>query len=113
MHELPVTEQLLSIVLEHSRKAEAKRVTRIHLVIGELVGFVGDSIRFYFDIISKQTEAENALLSITQVEASAICQRCKKEFHPSGMQWECPACGGPIGEITRGRELYVESIDVE
>ncbi len=40
MHELSVTEQLLGIVLDHARKAEAKRVLKVNLVIGELTGFV-------------------------------------------------------------------------
>lgn len=113
MHELPVTEQLLEIVLDHARKAKAERVMKINLVIGDLTHFVGESVQFYFDMLSKGTEAENASLSITRVPATAKCQGCKNEFHPGGMDWVCPACGGPIEEVMGGREFYVESIEVE
>jgi hydrogenase nickel incorporation protein HypA/HybF len=113
MHELSVTEQLLGIVLDHARKAEAKRVLKVNLVIGELTSFVGESIQFYFDMLSKETEAEGASLSIFHIPAKATCKQCKMEFHPEGMDWFCPACKGAIQEVLAGREFYVESIEVE
>jgi hydrogenase nickel incorporation protein HypA/HybF len=113
MHELSVTEQLLEIVLDHARKAEAKRVLKVNLVIGELTGFVGESIQFCFDMLSKETEAESASLSISRIPAKATCKQCKMEFHPEGMEWFCPACGGPAEEVMGGREFYVESIEIE
>ena len=113
MHELPVTEQLLEIVLDHARKAEARRVLKVNLVIGELTRFVGESIQFYFDMLSKETEAEGASLSVIHIPAKATCRQCKMEFHPEGMDWSCPACGGPAEEVMGGREFHVESIEVE
>lgn len=113
MHELPVTEQIVEIVLDHARKAKAERVLKINLVIGELSNFAGESIQFYFDILSKGSEAENASLSISRIPARARCQTCKKEFNPGGMNWFCPACGGSIEEILGGREFHIESIEVE
>ncbi len=74
MHELPVTEQIVEIVLDHARKAKAERVLKINLVIGELSSFVGESIQFYFDMLSKGTEAEKASLSISRIPARARCQ---------------------------------------
>ncbi len=113
MHELSVTESLLDITLEHAHKANAERVLTINLVIGELTSFAGESIQFYFDMLSKETEAENASLSVSRIPARARCQACKGEFNPGGMNWSCPACGGPAEEILAGREFYVESIEVE
>ncbi len=113
MHELPVTERIMEIVLDHARRASAKRVVKVNLVIGELTGFVGDSIQFYFEILSKETEAEKASLSISCIPARARCQQCKREFQPGSMDWVCPDCGGPVEEVVAGREFYVESIEVE
>ncbi len=113
MHELAVVEQLLGVVLDHTRKAKAERVIKIDLVIGELTGFVGDSLQFYFDILSDGTEAERASLSITRISAKARCHRCKEEFNPEGMNWLCPSCGGPIEEVMAGREFFVDSIEVD
>ncbi len=113
MHELPVTEQIVEIVLNHARQAKAERVLKINLVIGELSSFVGESIQFYFDVLSKGTEAENASLSVSRIPATARCRECKSDFNPGGTNWVCPTCGRPTEEILRGREFYVESIEVE
>jgi hydrogenase nickel incorporation protein HypA/HybF len=113
MHELSVTEQLLNVVLEHARKASAKQVLKVNVVVGDLTGFVSESIQFYFDILSKGTEAEKAALDITRIPNRVRCRDCKKEFQPDGGDWRCPDCGGPIEEVLGGRELYVESIEVE
>ncbi len=113
MHELSVTEQLLNVVLEHARKAGAKEVLKVNVVIGDLTGFVNESVQFYFEILSKGTEAEKASLAIVRIPARARCRACGKEFQPDGGGWHCPHCGGLIEEVTAGRELYVESIEVD
>ena len=47
MHELPVTESILEIALRHAQKADATRITDLHLVIGQLATLVDDSIFGY------------------------------------------------------------------
>lgn len=113
MHELSVTEQLLNITLEHADKAKAQRVLQINLVIGDLSSFAGESIQFYFDLLSRGTKAEKASLSISHIPARARCRQCQYDFAPEKMDWLCPRCGGLIEEIIAGREFYVESIEVE
>ena len=113
MHELPVSEQILKVVLEHARQAGAGRVARVNLVIGDLTTFVDESIQFYFDFLSKDTEAEGAQLHITRIHARVRCHACESEFAPQGADWRCPQCGGLGGEVLAGRESYIESIEVE
>lgn len=113
MHELAVTGQLLDITLEHAERVMASRVLRINLVIGDLTGFMEESIRFYFDILSEGTKAHNALLSIARIPIRALCGQCRTQYTPGKDSWRCPLCRGALREIVRGREFYVESIEVE
>ena len=113
MHELSVTEQLLNITLEHADRANAQKVLKVNLVIGDLSGFEGESIQFYFDLLSRGTKAEKASLSISRVPARVRCRQCRNEFAPEAMDWLCPRCGGLIEDVISGREFYVESIEVE
>ena len=55
------------MTLEAAERAEASRITRIDLVLGVFSGYVGDSIQFYFDIISQGTPAEGAALHIPSI----------------------------------------------
>ena len=109
MHELTLTQNIIDIAVS---EAKGQRITAINLVIGELSSVVEDSIRFCFDVISKETPAEGARLSVTTVPAVIRCACCSRTF---GMEMEglCPECGKRGGEVTAGREFYLESIEVE
>ena len=113
MHELGITENILQIALEHAEKAGAKRIRRIHLVVGKLSSIVDESVQFYFDFLSKGTSAEDAQLVFQKLPARFRCQSCGQEFGSQDGDWTCPNCRAPGPKIIAGREFYVESIEVE
>ncbi len=113
MHELAITQSMLDLVLKEAEKAGAKEVGKINLVIGEMTGFVDESVQFYFDFLSKGTIAERAQLSFRMIPATARCRGCDKAFECNEFDWTCPYCQGNSVEIIAGRELFVESIEVE
>jgi hydrogenase nickel incorporation protein HypA/HybF len=114
MHELPVTQSILDIVLRHAQQAGARQVLAIHLTIGGLTGFVDDSIQFYFDFLSKDTPAEGAQLRFERIAPRAQCHACQAEYTPPNSRlWTCPECGALGGEVIAGREFFVASIEIE
>jgi hydrogenase nickel incorporation protein HypA/HybF len=113
MHELSITQSILSIALEKADAAQASKVCKINLVIGELSGIVDDCVQFYFDFLSKDTPAAEATLSFHQSPTQLRCRNCATVFTPGNGNWACPNCHEQRIEIISGRELYVESIEVE
>jgi hydrogenase nickel incorporation protein HypA/HybF len=113
MHELSVTESLLKIAVEHAEKANARRVTDLNIVIGDLASMVDESIQFYWDIIAKDTIAEQATLHFRRVRAELQCNTCGEKYHPTDKELICPKCGGVGAKIIAGEEFALESIDVE
>ena len=113
MHELSVTESLLEISVEHAQKANAQRVTDLHIVIGDLASMVDDSIQFYWDIIAKGTIAEQATLHFRRVPAELQCNTCSQKYRPTDKELICPNCHGIGAKIISGEEFFLESIDVE
>jgi len=113
MHELAITQSLFDIVMENAAQVKAKKVKRVNLVIGEMTGVVNDSVQFYLEFLSKDTIAAGLKANIKMSPAQAKCKACGHEFMVKEMQWECPDCGGANLEITGGKELFVESIEVE
>jgi hydrogenase nickel incorporation protein HypA/HybF len=114
MHELAVTQSVLAVALEAAAKADAKRITAINLVIGDISGFVDESVQFYFDVLSRDTPAQGAMLRFDRRPAMATCRDC-------GLAWQvtlplpaaCSACGGARLAISGGRELRIDSIEVD
>jgi hydrogenase nickel incorporation protein HypA/HybF len=113
MHELSVTESLLKISVEHAEKANARRVTDLHIVIGDLASMVDDSIQFYWDIIARGTIAEHATLHFRRVPAELQCNTCSEKYQPTDNELICPNCHGIGAKIIKGEEFFLESIDVE
>jgi hydrogenase nickel incorporation protein HypA/HybF len=114
MHELAVTEGILKTVIEASQQNGARRITTIHLVIGELSSIVDDSVQFYFDLLSKETLAENATLNFRREPSVALCLDCAHQFNASApLESKCPNCGSVRLQVRGGREFFIESIEVE
>ena len=113
MHELGLTENIVNISLDKAKEAQASKITKINLIVGELSGFVPDCIQFYFDVLSKNTIAEGAVLRIEASPSQLRCRNCSTVFKPENNEWACPACQSRSVEIAGGREMNIESIEVE
>ncbi len=114
MHELPATQGILNVALEAAQRNGARRISAIDLTIGDLTSMVDDSVQFYFDILSKGTIAEGAILRFRRESATATCADCSHQFSISTpLTALCPACEGIRLHVSGGREFYVESIEVE
>ena len=113
MHELSVTQSILDIALKHAQKADAKRITDLHIVMGELSRLVDESIQFYWDIIAHTTIAEGAKLHFRIVPAEFQCMACFEKYKPDGKEFSCPNCGAVGVKIIAGEEFSLEAIDVE
>jgi hydrogenase nickel incorporation protein HypA/HybF len=113
MHELSITQQLLEVAVNKAAEAEAKTVKRINLVIGDMCGIVDDCMQFYFDIISEDSIARGAELAFRRIPIKVRCLHCGAEFIPRAEDWQCPQCQSYEIEVIAGKELYLESIEVE
>ena len=113
MHELAITQALIGLVKEHAEKVGAKKVGRINVVVGELSGFVGQSVQFYFEQMSGGTIMEDAALTVKTIPMAGRCRDCGNEFDIMEMDLTCPSCKGSSIELVRGNELFVESIEVD
>lgn len=113
MHESSVTEAILKLTLEKAGALGAKKVTDISLVVGDLTGYVGESIQFYFDHYSKGTVAEGALIRVRRIEPKMRCLACGELFARAPFSFSCPTCGGEGVATKIGTEFYIETIDVE
>ena len=107
MHELSVTESILEIALKHAQKAGARRITALHLVIGQLASIVDDSVQFYWDFMAKDSIAEGRIPTEFQ------CLDCQKCYAPDDKALACPQCGSTHIKVVAGEEFFLESIDVE
>jgi hydrogenase nickel incorporation protein HypA/HybF len=113
VHELPITQSMLDIVVEKARESGAEKVTKINTVIGALSGVEKSCVQFYFDCLKTEYGLSEAALDITSVPVLLKCRSCGREFASEELPWSCPGCQGYSVTIIKGNECYVESIEVE
>ncbi len=114
MHELAIVDALIDQVRgEIERAGAAGRVTRVDLAIGRLSGVCVDSIRFAFEMLSPGTILEKAQLAIREPPAVGRCLACGAEAEIEDLGALCPRCASPDVSIEGGRELVLESIELE
>jgi hydrogenase nickel incorporation protein HypA/HybF len=113
MHELSVTQYILNIALDHAQRANARRITALYLVVGQLSTIVDDSVQFYWDIVADGTPAAGSKLNFRRVPAELECEECGTRFGLGRDTFDCPNCGSPRVQVMAGEEFYVEAIEVE
>ena len=113
MHELTITESLLEIALRHAKNADANRITDLYIVIGDLSSVVDDSVRFYWDIVAKDTAAEGAKLHFQRKATEIQCLECDQIYQPLNNKLACPNCESIKIKILTGEEFFLEAINIE
>ena len=113
MHEFPITQSIVKISSEEAEKHGAARVLEVRIKVGEFSGLVPDCIQSYFDIVSKGTVAEGAVLKIEKIPISIKCEDCGFESGMNLKTFNCSKCGSFKVKITGGREFYIDSMEVE
>ncbi len=115
MHELPITERILGVVLKHAGDNHVTRIVRIHLRVGLLSDLEDAWIQHYFDYLSRGTLAERAQLAITRAPIVVRCLRCNVSFEVSKEalgQSHCGGCGDSRLELVSGRGYFIENMEV-
>lgn len=113
MHELSVTEGLLKICLDEGEKHKIKKVTKVKVKVGELSDLIPSCISYYFNIVAKGTIAENAEILVEKIPVSINCKECGYNGVLPRKTYTCPKCNGNKYEITKGREFYLDTMEVE
>lgn len=113
MHELAITENVLEMAIGEAKRHGAKKVALIRLRVGEMTQVDPTCVEFYLGLIAKGTIAEGVKLEAERVPLLARCRACGSEFAVAAYDFACPRCGHKDTEIISGRELYVDSIEIE
>jgi len=113
MHEQSIVESILTLALQNAEKANASKIVSIHLVVGDYTGVEEDAVNFYLGFLSENTIAAGARIDYTHVPGQLRCRDCDVLFPLQKHDYHCPKCDGRRIEIVGGRELYIETMEVE
>lgn len=113
MHELSVTQGILNLCLDEANKHGVKKINILNIKVGELTGLVPDYINKYFNTIAKDTIAEEATVNFEIVPVGIKCNECQYEGPLGKSRYTCPNCEGNKYTINKGREFYLDTMEVD
>lgn len=112
MHEMSLCEGVLQILEDQATVQGYKKVNAVWLEIGKFAGVEEEALRFCFDVVCKNTLAENAKLEIINVPAKTWCMQCSQSVIVEDRHSPCPQCGSYQLQSEGGDELRVKELEV-
>jgi len=113
MHELSICEGILSIIEDQAKEQAFSRVRRVRLEVGPFSGVEIEALRFGFDVVTRSSVAEGALLEIFEPPGAAWCMSCSQTVAIENRYDLCPVCGSHQLQVTGGTELRIRDLEVD
>src|SRR3989304_5468017 len=112
MHELALTEDILTAALAAAERARARAIRQLRLTLSSASHIEPETVRLHFALISRGTPAEGAELVFTTRAAEQVCRHCGRVFTVTS-DLTCPACGAPALPEPQDHEMTLEDVDVD
>jgi hydrogenase nickel incorporation protein HypA/HybF len=114
MHEAAIAQGVIDEILRlREEGAWRGRLVRAHLRIGKLTAVVPDYLAFCFAAMVEGSELEGVTLGWEDVPVRGRCLDCGETSEFATVGFLCMTCGSPQVEITAGRELLIDSLEVD
>ena len=114
MHELGIMTSVMDSVNSVARENGATKLLSVTLRIGEMTEAIEDALQFAFEVLTEADDFSNgATLKVNMVRPKSICLECGAEYQHDRFHMLCPECGSFATQLLEGREMEIESIEVD
>jgi len=118
MHELSIVTSIVETVTETLNtlpdSSRGARVLEVRLRVGALASVIPESLEFCYGIASEGTPLEGSRLVVNVLPVVMHCEACGEDVELEGVQsFRCPRCGEPCSDMRQGRELEIDSIEID
>ena len=114
MHELSIVSSIVDSVTETLAAYPGARVKEVRLRVGALASVVEDSLQFCYGIATEGTPLAGSKLIVKILPVRMHCELCGQDVEIASLQsFRCPRCDEPVSRLRQGRELEIESIEID
>lgn len=114
MHELGIMADVLDTAISVAENHGGSRVTKITLKIGVMSGVMPEYVQSFFDVISKNTVASGANITIESDPAVFHCRKCGEQtvYEALGPEYVCGHCGSPALHLLSGYGFQIVNVGI-
>lgn len=114
MHELGIMTGVLEASTAAARDAGATKLLGVRLSIGEMTEAIEDALVFAWEaLVEGDPFTKGAALEVNMVSPKSRCLECGAVFEHDRFHMFCPECDSFATELLAGRELQIDSIEVD
>jgi len=114
MHELGIMTGVLEAATASAREADATRLLKVTLSVGEMTEAIEDALQFAFEALCEDDPfLKGAALKVNMIAPKSRCLECGETFEHDRFHRFCPSCDSFATELIAGRELQIDSIEVD
>jgi hydrogenase nickel incorporation protein HypA/HybF len=112
VHELSLAQAIWRQVVGEMLGRPACRLTGVHIVVGAFSGADPESLEFAMRLVVEESAWPTAEVRIRTEPVALKCRACGRAYETETLDLACPDCGGFDVEVTGGRDLRLESLEV-
>jgi hydrogenase nickel incorporation protein HypA/HybF len=110
---MALAQSVVEIVEDQARRDTFTRVRTVRLSLGALSHVDPRALAFGFDVATRGTIAEGAVLAIDRPGGTGYCTDCCKTVEIGAHDAPCPSCGGNKWMLVGGDEMRVVDLEVD
>ena len=112
MHELSLAQAVWRQVTREMESHPRCRLAALTVVVGTFSGADPESLQFALRLVAEESAWPTAEVRIRTEPVALKCRACGRAYETETLDLACPACGGYDVEVTGGRDLRLESLEV-
>jgi hydrogenase nickel incorporation protein HypA/HybF len=114
MHEYGICQNIVTIACEELKKIEQQnvRLLKMRVKVGKLHALVNENLKMAYSILTKDTALEGSELELIIIPVEAECKECGYRNRIKENLFVCSRCDSGSLEIIKGKELYIENLEV-
>jgi hydrogenase nickel incorporation protein HypA/HybF len=112
VHEISLLESVLETLETQAKQQHFKHVKQVVLEIGALSCVEADALRFGFDVVMKNSLADQAELIIIKIAGQGICPTCQQHVLLETLHDPCHYCGSFGVTVLQGQAMRIKELIV-
>ena len=114
MHEITLCQRALELIEQQAVQHNAKRVTGVWLKIGAFSCVETSALTFCFELVCRDTLAEDCELHIEEQQAECWCEQCQQYVTLlSSKVRSCPQCQSTGLRIVADDGMQIQRLEIE
>ena len=95
------------------QRHKGRSLLAVRLVVGKWSGADPESLEFALGILASESAWPKAAIEIRSDPLGLVCRTCARRFEPEELNLACPHCQSLDVEVVKGKDVVVESLEIE